>query len=351
MCGAHARCGVVRARSTVKRRCRGPLRRATRWCGCCWSAAPSWMPKTRCAVPSCRAAWAGVRPSTAATLLLWPPSPLLGAALRALWRLAVVARCAPAAPIGARGGACGTCGMRFALLLRQTALRALLRRRSPRLLTRLIILARSMATRRCTMPHPTASWSARGCCWSAARTRRPKKTCAPRRLSLLRRAASERGAFGASLVAAFVRRIAAPFQPPPRAPLGCRALGPLFGARCARAACRGARRACFAHSVGCAAASPDRRAPRLLRGLSAMRRCARLSGAEAWRCHSLCAIARSMATRRCTRLRSTATWSARGCCWSAARTRMRKTRCALPLRPLRLRRSIAALARTITHGG
>jgi hypothetical protein len=82
-----------------------------------------------------------------------------------------------------------------------------------------------------------------------------------------------------------------------------------------------------------------------------MRRCARLSGAEAWRCRSLCAIARSMATRRCTRLRSTATWSARGCCWSAARTRMRKTRCALPLRPLHLRRSIAALARTISHGG
>jgi hypothetical protein len=35
-----------------------------------------------------------------------------------------------------------------------------------------------------------------------------------------------------------------------------------------------------------------RRAPRLLRRLSAMRRCARLSAAEAWRCYSLCAVAR-----------------------------------------------------------
>ena len=41
------------------------------------------------------------------------------------------------------------------------------------------VVPRRMASRRCTPPSTTAAWSARSCCWSAARTRRPKPSCVP----------------------------------------------------------------------------------------------------------------------------------------------------------------------------
>jgi hypothetical protein len=105
----------------------------------------------------------------------------------------------------------------------------------------LCVVVRRIAGRRCTGLRATAISSAFGCCWSAARTRRPKTRCAPpRMMSLSQRAVSERGTFGTSLVTAFVRRRAAPLPPPPRAPLCRRTLGPSDRARCAPAARRSA---------------------------------------------------------------------------------------------------------------
>ena len=65
-----------------------------------------------------------------------------------------------------------------------------------------------MARRRCTVPHSTAIWMLCACCWSAARTRRPKPTCVARAPPLLGATQDARGvAWRVLRAAAAARRV------------------------------------------------------------------------------------------------------------------------------------------------
>ena len=150
--------------------------------------------------------------------------------------------------------------------------RAEARRRDARCL-----LARRIAPRRFTLPRFMATSRSCGCCWSAARTRRPKPGCAP--------------------TAATAR--AAAFPPPTVAAL------------CSR---RRRKRAA-------PAATRDDAAPR---SVSASHR---PLGRVRSRASPRCARFRSMDERRCRWPPSTATRRWCSCCWSAAQTKTLNPRC------------------------